>query len=95
MSSYWDEEEEDQAKDKDKDYDQKQSQTNPSFPTAMALTLKLLKPFITKYFNSMSSETPIIYTPKEKCRCNIIVAQHKLNTTEHEVLDQDSLEDID
>ena len=73
MSSNWDEEE-DQAKDKDKDNNQ-QSQMNPSFSTVMTLTLKLPKPFVTKCFNSMSSETPIIYTPKEKCRCDTILAQ--------------------
>ena len=43
----------------------------------------------------MSSETPIIYTLKENHRCDKIVAQQEHNTTEHEVQDQDSLEDID
>ena len=46
MSSDWDEEE-NQAKVKDND--QKQSQTNHSFSTAMTITLKAPKPFITKY----------------------------------------------
>ena len=95
IPSYWDEDEEDQAKDKDKYNDQKQSQTYPSFSSVMTLTLKPPKLIITKYFNSMSSETPIMYTPKEKCRCFTILAQQELNTTECKVLDQDSLEDID
>ena len=51
--------------------------------------------FITKYFNSITSKPPIVYTPKEKHRCDTIMAQQELSTTEGEVLDQDSLEDID
>ena len=82
LQSHWDEDEEDQAKDKDNDNDQKQSQTNPSFSTAMTRTLKTPKPCITKYSNSMSSETPKMYTPKEKCRHNTIVPPQELNTTE-------------
>ena len=77
------------------DNNQNQSQTNLSFSTAMTITLKHPKPFITKCFNSMPCETPIVHTPKEKCRCDTIMAQQELNTTEHEVQDQDSLEDID
>ena len=73
MSSDWDEDK-DQAKDKDKDNNQNLSQTNPSFSTVMTITLKLLKPFITKYFNSMSNETPIVYTPKENHRCDTTIA---------------------
>ena len=42
----------------------------------------------------MTSKTPILYTPKEKQRHDTIVVQ-ELNTTEHEALDQDSLEDRD
>ena len=99
MSSDWYEEEgEDQAKDKDKDNDKKQSQTDPSLSPAMTITLKSPKPFITKYFDyfdSMSGETPILYTPKEKHRHDSIMAQQEFNTTECEVLDQDSLEYID
>ena len=52
---------------------------NPSFSTAM-ITLKLPKPFITKYLASMSSDILIMYTLKEKHRCNAIVAQQELNT---------------
>ena len=91
MLSHWDKEE-DQAKEKDKDH--KQPQTNPSFSTAMTIMPKLSKHFVTKYFNSMSSKSPIMYTPKEKHRCNIIMAQQELNTTECEVLDQDPPEEI-
>ena len=90
MSSYWDEEE-DQAKHKD----QKQPQTNTSFFTMKTKTLQPPKPFIIKYFDSMTSKTPIIYTPKEKWGHDTIMAQQELNTTEHEALDLDSLEDID
>ena len=61
----------------------------------MIITLKPPKPLITKYFDSMSSETSIMYTPKEKHRYDTIMAKQELNTTECEVLDQDSLEDID
>ena len=50
--------------------------------------------YITKYFDRMTSETPIIYTPKEKWRCSTIMAQQELNTTEFEAVDQDSLEDV-
>ena len=36
----------------------------------------------------MASKTPIITTPKEKCRCDTIMSQQELNTKEHEVQDQ-------
>ena len=62
MSSDWDED--DQAKDKEKD--QKQPQTSPSFVTMMTKTLQPPKPYISKYFESMTSKTPIINTSKEK-----------------------------
>ena len=61
----------------------------------MTITLKPPKSFINKYFDSMSSETPILYYPKEKHRCNTIIAQQELNATEHEAQDQESLEDLD
>ena len=95
MSSDWAEDEEDQTKHKDKDNNQNQSQTSPSFSIAMIITLKPPKPFITKCFNSISSETPIVYTMKEKHRHDTIIAQQELNTTECEVQDLDSLEDLD
>ena len=95
MSSDWDYDNEDQAKDKDKDNNQNKSQTNPSFSTVMTITLKPPKRFINKYFDSMSSETPIVYIPKEKHRCDTITAQQELNTTEHEAQDQDALEELD
>ena len=93
MSSDSDEEEEDQAK--HKDINQKQPHTNPSFSTMVTKTLKQSKPFITKYFDSMTSETHIMYTTKEKHICDTIMAQLELNSMECEALDQDSLEDID
>ena len=89
MSSDWDEED-DQAKAKD----QKQPQTNPSSFTTMTWTLQPPMSYVTKYFDSMTNKTPKVYTPKEKWRCDTIVAQQELNTTEPEALDQDSLEDI-
>ena len=58
-------------------------------------TLQLPKPYITKYFDSMTNDTPIIYILKERQMCYIIVVQQELNTTEHKDLDQDSLEDVD
>ena len=53
------------------------------------------KPYVTMYLDNMSSDTPIRYTPKDKQRCNIIVAQQELNTTVPETLEQDPLEEID
>ena len=61
MSSDWDEED-DQVKDKD----QKQQQMSPSFFTMTTKTLQPPKPYITEYFDSMTSKTPVINTPKEK-----------------------------
>ena len=90
MSSDWDEEE-DQAKDKD----QKQPQTSPSFFTMMTKPLQPPKPYITIYFNNMTSKTSITYTPKEKHRHDTIMAQKELYTTEHKALDQDSQEGLD
>ena len=92
MSSDWNEEEEDQAKDKDSN--QKHAQTDPSFFAVITITLKPTKPFITKYFDSMTSKTLLMYTPKEKHRCDTIVAQQEWNATEHGVQNQDSSEDI-
>ena len=69
LSSDWDEED-DQAEDKD----QKQSEASPDIFIMPTRTLKPSKPYITKYFYSMSSDTTIICSPKEKWRCNIIVA---------------------
>ena len=43
----------------------------------------------------MSSETPIINTPKEKCRHDIMIVQQEHYTTECEDLDGDSLDKID
>ena len=60
MSLDWDEDEEDQTKNKNKDNDQKQFQTNPYFSTVMTIALKPPKPSITTYFDSTSSETPIM-----------------------------------
>ena len=94
MSSDWDDDE-DQAKNKDKDNNQNQSQTSSSFSTVMIITLKPPKPFINKYFDSMSNETPIVYTLKKKCIHDTITSQKELNITKHEVQNQDSLEDLD
>ena len=90
MSSDWDEEKEKPGQ----RHDQKQPQTNPSFSMTKTKTLQSAKPYITKYIDSMTSKTPIMYIPKEKPRCDTIMAQQELNTTECEALDQDSLEDI-
>ena len=95
MSSDWDDNKEDQAKNKNKDNNQNQSQTSTSFSTVMTIILKPTKPFINKYFSSISSETPIVYTPKEKCIHNTITVQKELNTNEHDVQNQDSLEELD
>ena len=91
MSSDWNDDKEDQAKDKDKDNNQNQSQTNSSLFTVVTVTWKPPKPFINKYFDSMSSETPIVFTPKEKHRHDTITVQQELNTTECD----DSLEELD
>ena len=91
MSSDWNEDD-DQAKDKEKD--QKQLQTSPKFFETLTKTLQPPKLYITQYFDSMTSNAPLIYTPKEKQRRDTIIAQQELNTTECEALDQDLLEDI-
>ena len=60
---YWDEEDI-QTKEK--------YQTQPEVSSDLFIkptqTLKPPKPYITKYFDSMSSNTPIIYTPKGKAK---------------------------
>ena len=61
MSSDWDKE-----KDNTKEKDEKQPQTSPKFFKVLTKILQLPKPYITQYFNSMTSNTPIIYTQKEK-----------------------------
>ena len=61
LFSDWDEKD-DQAKDKD----QKQPEASPNIFIMPTLTLKPPTPYITKYFDSMSSDTHIIYIPKEK-----------------------------
>ena len=61
LSSDWDEED-DQAKDKD----QKQPETSPNIFIMPTQTLKPPMPYITKYFDSMSSDTHIKNTQKEK-----------------------------
>ena len=91
MSADLDDDEEDQTKDKDKDNNQKQSRANPSFSTVMTITLKPPKPFINTYCDSMSSKISLVYTPKEKCRSDTIIAQQKLNTTEYEVQDKETV----
>ena len=67
LSSDWDEED-DQAKDKD----QKQMEDSPDLFIMPTQTLKSPKTNMTKYFDSMSSDKPIIYTPKEQRRHDII-----------------------
>ena len=83
-----DEEEEDQVKGEDKD--QKTPQTCPRFFAVTTLALKPPKTSITEYFGWMSSVTAIIDALEEECRCNTIVTKQ-----EHEVQNQDTLEDID
>ena len=90
MSYDWDEED-NHAKDKD----QKQPEASPNLFIMPTQTLKPPKPYIIKYFDIMSRDTPIIYTPKDKWGCVIIVVQQEHNTTVCKNLDQDSLEDID
>ena len=57
LSSNWDEEG-NQAKDKDL----KQPEASPNLFIMPIQTLKPPKPYITKYFDSRSSDTPIIYS---------------------------------
>ena len=61
LSFYWDEED-----DRAKVRDQKQPEASPNLFIRPTQTLKPSKPYITKYFDSMSSDTPIIYKQKEK-----------------------------
>ena len=79
-----------------KDKDQKQPDASPNIFIMPNQTLKPLKPYITKFFDSMSSKyTPIIYTPKEKQSCDITIVQQEHNSTECKNLDQHSLDEID
>ena len=87
MSVGCEDDEEDQAKNKDK-HKHDQTQTSLNFSTAMTITLKPPKPFVYNYFDSMCSETSIVYTSKEKCIHNTITAQKELNTTECKVQNQ-------
>ena len=90
LSSDWDEED-----DHDKDKDQKQPEANHDLFIMPIQILKSPKPYITKYFDSMSRDTPIRYTPMDKQRHNIIIVRQEHDTIVHENVDQDSLEDID
>ena len=90
LSSDWDKED-----NNTKENDQIQPEASPNLFIMPTHTLKLPKHYITKYFDCMSSETPIIYIPKDKQKCDIIVAQQEHNTTVHKNLDQDSLKNID
>ena len=90
MSFDWDEED-DNTKKKDKE----QPDTSSDLLIMPTQTLKPPKPYMTKYFDNMSSDPPIRFIPKNKWWCDIIVAQYELNTTVHENLEQDPLEDID
>ena len=74
--------------------EQEQSEASPNLAIMPTQTLQPHKPYISKYFDNMSSDPPIIYTPKDNQRCNIIVAQQELKTTVNDNLEQDSLEDI-
>ena len=60
LSSDWDEED-DQAKEKD----QKPPEARSNLFIRQAQTLKPPKPYITEYFDSMSSDTPIKYTQRK------------------------------
>ena len=90
MSSDWDKED-----DQDKEKDQTQPEASSDSFIRPTQILKPPKPYVSKYFDSMSSGTPIIYTPKEKQRCDTIIAQEECKTTECKYVDQDSLEEID
>ena len=90
MSCDWNEEDANTKKE-----NQEQPEANPSLFIMPIQALKPPKPYITKYLDNMSSDPPIIYIPKEKQRCNIIVAQQEHNTTSCKNLEQDPLEDID
>ena len=68
-------EEDDEAKDKD----QKQPEASPDIFIMPMQALKPPKPYITKYFDNMNSDTAIIYTPMEKQRYDTILCSR--NTT--------------
>ena len=89
MSSDWDEEE-----GNTKEKDQEQPHASPNFCKTLTKTLQPPKPYVTRYFDSMTRNTLIIYTSKEKQRHNAIVAQQELNTTQCKTLDQDLPEDM-
>ena len=48
-----------------KEKDQTQPEASPNILIMPTQTLKPSKPYITKYFDNMSNDTPIIYTPNE------------------------------
>ena len=87
MSLDWDDNEENQPKTEKKTI----IRTRP----VMTITLKLPIPFINKYFDSMSNETPMMYTPKENHIHDTITSQQELNTTKCKVQNQDLLEELD
>ena len=90
MSSGWDEEDGNTKKE-----DQEQPEASPDSFIMPTQTLKSPKPYITKYFDNMNNDTPIIYTLNGKQGHVIIVAQQEYNSTVCKNLDQDPLKDID
>ena len=90
LPSDWDEED-----DNNKKKDQEQPEAGPDLLIEPTQTLQAPKPYITKYFDNMSSNPPITFTSKDKWRFNIMVAQQEINATVCKNLEEDSLEDID
>ena len=75
LYSDWDEEG-DQAKDK--------NQNQPEASLAICIiSTQTMKPYITKYFDNLSNDALIIYTPKKKQRCVTKISQQEHNTIEH------------
>ena len=90
LSSEWDEED-----DNTKKKDQEQPEASPDLLIMPNQTLQPPKPYITKYFDNMSSDPPIRLTPKDIQRCDNMVVKQDLNATVFENLEEESLEDID
>ena len=71
---------------KDRNAKEKGQNEQPKASTMLAIitspqTPELSKPCITEYFDNMTNNSPIRFTPRDRRRCQIIVTQQELNDT--------------
>ena len=76
MSSDWDEKDDNTRK-----KEQEQHEVSPNSIIMLTQILQPPKPYITKYFDNMSSDPPISLSLKDKQQHDIIMAQQELNAT--------------